>query len=157
MNKLQVTIPIRWADLDGYGHVNNTEFLRILEEARIQVFWEPSAKDKALGVKSFETAIGEKSPASPIRTFVASHRIEYVNQLGYERAGVEVQLWLSRIGGASMEIDYLILDRQDAGHIYAKARTVIVVVDPATNQPVRIPKALRQKLHEHLAAPLVFR
>ena len=31
----EVEIPIRWRDVDAYGHVNNAVFLTYLEEARI--------------------------------------------------------------------------------------------------------------------------
>ena len=31
--KLHVPIRLRWSDLDAYGHVNNAEMLRLLEEA----------------------------------------------------------------------------------------------------------------------------
>ena len=37
--RLHVPIRLRWSDLDAYGHVNNAEMLRLLEEARIQAFW----------------------------------------------------------------------------------------------------------------------
>ncbi len=31
---MEVTIPIRWRDVDNYGHVNNAVYLTYLEEAR---------------------------------------------------------------------------------------------------------------------------
>lgn len=31
---VEVTIPIRWRDVDNYGHVNNAVYLTFLEEAR---------------------------------------------------------------------------------------------------------------------------
>jgi len=31
---IEVTIPIRWRDVDNYGHVNNAVYLTFLEEAR---------------------------------------------------------------------------------------------------------------------------
>jgi acyl-CoA thioester hydrolase len=31
---VEVTIPIRWRDVDNYGHVNNAVYLTYLEEAR---------------------------------------------------------------------------------------------------------------------------
>lgn len=31
---LEVRIPIRWSDIDAYGHVNNAVYLHYLEEAR---------------------------------------------------------------------------------------------------------------------------
>lgn len=34
--------PLRWSDMDAYGHVNNVVFLRYLEEARIDfLFRQP--------------------------------------------------------------------------------------------------------------------
>jgi acyl-CoA thioester hydrolase len=35
---LHVDIPVRWGDLDAFDHVNNTVFMRYVEEARIQFF-----------------------------------------------------------------------------------------------------------------------
>lgn len=39
MTRLFVPVQLRWSDLDAYGHVNNVEMFRILEEARITAFW----------------------------------------------------------------------------------------------------------------------
>ena len=33
MTRLHVPVPVRWADLDAYGHVNNVAVLRLLAEA----------------------------------------------------------------------------------------------------------------------------
>lgn len=30
-------IPVRWGDMDAYGHVNNALYMRYLEEARVQL------------------------------------------------------------------------------------------------------------------------
>ncbi|WP_349361683.1 thioesterase family protein [Paenarthrobacter sp. PH39-S1] len=32
---------MRWGDMDAYGHINNVEVIRILEEARIHAFGPP--------------------------------------------------------------------------------------------------------------------
>ena len=37
----EMTIPIRWGDMDAYGHVNNTVYFRYLETVRIE--WLRSA------------------------------------------------------------------------------------------------------------------
>src|SRR4029453_11919256 len=37
--RLHVPTPLRWSDLDAYGHVNNARMLSLLEEARIPAFW----------------------------------------------------------------------------------------------------------------------
>ena len=33
-----VIIPMRWADMDSQGHVNNVTYFRYMEEARVQMF-----------------------------------------------------------------------------------------------------------------------
>ena len=42
MTRLHVPVPVRWGDLDAYGHVNNVAVLQLLEEARIAAFWRHS-------------------------------------------------------------------------------------------------------------------
>src|SRR5699024_1528274 len=44
---LDLPIPVRWTDLDAYGHVNNAAMVRLLEEARIAAFWQPPAEQLA--------------------------------------------------------------------------------------------------------------
>jgi acyl-CoA thioester hydrolase len=49
MTRLQVPVQLRWSDMDAYGHVNNVELLRLLEEARIEAFWaHPAGPDGPL-------------------------------------------------------------------------------------------------------------
>ncbi len=31
------TLPLRWGDMDAYGHINNVQYIRYLEEARVQL------------------------------------------------------------------------------------------------------------------------
>ena len=33
---------MRWGDMDAYGHINNVELVRMLEEARIAAFGPPA-------------------------------------------------------------------------------------------------------------------
>lgn len=40
---LRVEIPMRWGDMDAYGHVNNVNLIRLMEEARIAGFGVPGA------------------------------------------------------------------------------------------------------------------
>ena len=35
-----VEVPLRWSDMDAYGHVNNVQYLRLLEDARVIGFRE---------------------------------------------------------------------------------------------------------------------
>jgi hypothetical protein len=49
---LEMTIPIRWGDMDAMGHVNNTSYFRYLEIARIEwarsVGCEPDPKGEGI-------------------------------------------------------------------------------------------------------------
>ncbi|MFF6642390.1 acyl-CoA thioesterase [Streptomyces althioticus] len=40
MKKYTYALPLRWADADAYGHVNNALFPRYMEEARTRMFQE---------------------------------------------------------------------------------------------------------------------
>lgn len=159
MTHLDITVPMRWSDLDGYGHVNNAAMLTLLEEARIRAFWGAPAEQIALGAEVLPSALPTDAAGSGVHTVVASHRIEYGRELGFRRDPLVVRLWLSRIGGASLTIDYQVLTREDPDGAapYAIARTVIVLVDGASGRPVRIEAGLRDHLRQWEGEPLAFR
>ena len=35
VSQYAVDVALRWSDMDAYGHVNNVQFLRLLEDARV--------------------------------------------------------------------------------------------------------------------------
>ncbi|MFZ2964516.1 MAG: thioesterase family protein, partial [Rhodoglobus sp.] len=55
--RLHLPVTLRWSDLDAYGHVNNAEMLRLLEEARMQAFWRSEQPENDL-----PTAVLEAGP-----------------------------------------------------------------------------------------------
>src|ERR1700712_4184285 len=112
--RLHVPIRLRWSDLDAYGHVNNAEMLRLLEEARIQAFW---ITDEAVGgglqqqgdsgeAVGASTAVLDGRPGADTLTLIARQEIEYLAPIPYLRQPLDVQLWLGRLGGASLEVCY---------------------------------------------------
>lgn len=156
---LDVPVPVRWTDLDAYGHVNNAAMVRLLEEARIAAFWQPAPEQLELGAQQPPAALPISGAGADLATVIASQRIEYVRQLGHRRDGVVVRLWLSRIGGASLSADYLVLTRDDpeGKAPYARARTVMVLVDAASGTPVRLEAEVRESLRAFTGEPLTFR
>ena len=156
---LDIPVPVRWTDLDAYGHVNNAAVVRLLEEARIAAFWQPPAEQIELGAPRPPAALPVSGAGAEISTVIASQRIEYARPLGHRRDGVVVRLWLSRIGGASLSVDYLVLTRDDPeGRApYARARTVVVLVDAGTGAPVRLEQSSRDQLRRFAGEPLRFR
>ena len=152
-------MPVRWTDLDAYGHVNNAAVVRLLEEARIAAFWQPPAEQVELGAPQPPAALPVSGAGAALSTVIASQRIEYARPLGHRRDGVVVRLWLSRIGGASLSIDYLVLTRDDPEGTspYARARTVVVLVDSDSGAPVRLEQESREQLQRFSGEPLNFR
>lgn len=137
---MRATVPVtvRWSDLDAYGHVNNAAFFTLLEEARIALFWR-----------------GLESPATTMATFIAHQEIEYLAPLGYPRESLLVDVWISKIGGASADVCYEIPGSD--GGCAVRARTTIVTVDPETGTPRRITDEERASWSRVLDEPLVFR
>src|SRR5665647_432283 len=79
--RLHVPVPVRWGDLDAYGHVNNVAVLGFLEEARIAAFWRhPDAAEQA-----WPTAILDAGPGSATVTVVARQEIEYLQPIDHRR------------------------------------------------------------------------
>ena len=159
MTHIDITVPVRWTDLDAYGHVNNAALVRLLEEARIAAFWQPSEEEIVLGASPSPAGLGAAGVGAEISTVIASQRIEYAASLGHRREGVTVRLWVSRLGGASMDVDYLLLTKDDpAGDKpVTRARTVVVLIDAKKGTPVRLDDEARARLEQYTGEPLSFR
>ncbi|MCU7822486.1 acyl-CoA thioesterase [Kitasatospora sp. DSM 101779] len=132
--------PLRWSDMDAFGHVNNVVFLRYLEEARIDFMFTQAA----------EAGAGEFAGGS----VVARHEIEYKKPLVHRPAPVTVETWVTKIGGASLTVSYEIKDTAEDGTetVYVKASTVVVPYDLAEGRPRRISPVEREFLSRFMDA-----
>ncbi|MEU5090970.1 thioesterase family protein [Streptomyces sp. NPDC021356] len=119
--------PLRWADMDAYGHVNNVVFLRYLEEARIDFLFRPDKQFKQGSV-------------------VARHEIDYKRQLVHRHAPVDIELWVTEIRAASFTLGYEV---KDGDQIYVRASTVIVPFDFEAQRPRRLTAEEREFLREY--------
>jgi acyl-CoA thioester hydrolase len=148
--RLHVPIKLRWSDLDGYGHVNNAAMLTLLEESRISVFWHGELK--VAGVA--ETA----SLGADTLTLIGRQEVEYLQPIPYGREPLDIQLWIGRMGGASLDVCYEVCSPQGAEPhtIYARAASGIVLVDAATTRPRRITDAERENWSAYLDEPVQF-
>jgi acyl-CoA thioester hydrolase len=154
MTRLHVEIPLRWSDFDAYAHVNNAEMLRILEEARIQAFWRPDEGSDPGQV----TAILDARPGAESIGLIARQEIEYLAPIPYMRAPIDIEMWIGRIGGASLEICYELYS--PAGVVprvlFTRAATTLVMVTTATGKPQRITDSLRAVWEPYVEAPVTF-
>lgn len=105
MARLHAPIRIRWSDIDAYGHVNNSAMLRLLEEARVLAFWAPDPDEVDESGSAPEPVIDGR-PGSGTMTVIAAQRLEYLASTPYFRRPLDIQLWIGRIGGASLDISY---------------------------------------------------
>ncbi|MFG3162316.1 acyl-CoA thioesterase [Streptomyces sp. NPDC048232] len=119
--------PLRWADMDAYGHVNNVVFLRYLEEARIDFLFRPE--------KDFKQG-----------SVVARHEIDYKRQLVHRHHPVDIELWVTEIRAAAFTLTYEV---KDGDVVYVRASTVIVPFDFQTQMPRRITAEEREFLREY--------
>ncbi|MGN6503561.1 MAG: acyl-CoA thioesterase [Pseudolysinimonas sp.] len=148
--RLHVPIKLRWSDLDAYGHVNNAAMLTLLEESRISVFWHGELK--VAGVA--ETA----SIGADTLTLIGRQEVEYLQPIPYGRDPLDVQLWIGRMGGASLDVCYEVCSPEGAEPhtVYARAASGIVLVDAATMRPRRITDSERDNWSQYLDEPVQF-
>ena len=163
--RLHVPIKLRWSDLDAYGHVNNAEMLRLLEEARIEAFWATDdAVQEAGAVQGCGEAVGGSTavldgrPGADTLTLIARQEIEYLAPIPYLRQALDVQLWLGRLGGASLEVCYEVWSPEgtEPRTMFTRAATTIVLVDATTQRPRRINDRERSAWTPYLDEPVEF-
>ena len=73
--RIEVLVPMRWGDMDAYGHINNVQIVRMLEEARIAAFGPPArrraARDRSSRVAVQRGSQGDHGahggPPDPVR------------------------------------------------------------------------------------------
>ncbi|MCU1583968.1 MAG: acyl-CoA thioesterase [Microbacteriaceae bacterium] len=152
LTRLHVQIALRWSDFDAYAHVNNAEMLRILEEARIQAFWRP---DNGLGS---DTAVMDARPGAETIALIARQEVEYLAPIPYMRAPLDIEMWVGRMGGASLEVGYEVFSPEDVTPrvLFTRAATTLVMVTAATGKPARIPDSLRNAWQPYLEDPVSF-
>ena len=152
--RLHIEIPLRWSDFDAYAHVNNAEMLRLLEEARIQAFWRP---DEGSGPGTV-TAVLDARPGAETISLIARQEVEYLAPIPYMRAPIDIEMWIGRIGGASLEICYELYSPTgvEPRVLFTKAATTLVMVTAATGRPQRISEELRELWAPYVEEPVSF-
>lgn len=139
---LEVSVPMRWGDMDAYGHVNNVQVVRMLEEARIAAFGPP----RGAGLPGMKPAVSlfDAVPEG-VMSLVVEHRIRYVRTLEYRNIPAVARVWIGALKGASFEIRYELVDPiTDA--LCVRATTQLAFVDEATGRVVRLSQEQKELL-----------
>jgi acyl-CoA thioester hydrolase len=118
--------PLRWADLDLLGHVNNVVYVDYLQEARVDMLSthapDRRADDLAEGV------------------VVVRHEVSYLAPLTFRFRPVSIECWVTEVRAASFTMAYEIFDEDESGlrTTYVRARTVLTPYVFATERPRRL-------------------
>jgi acyl-CoA thioester hydrolase len=120
-------ISVRWRDLDAFNHVNNSNFLTYLEEARLQ--WLKHVPGPWFDEQSM-----------PV---LAASALNYRQPIAWP-AQLHVELHCARLGNSSMTISHRIVDADDATRLYSDGHVVMVWMNPATGKPVALPPTIRE-------------
>ena len=123
----EMNVPVLPADIDGQNHVNNTVYLRWVQEVAV-AHWKSLASTDA---------------QSAIRWLVLRHEIDYKipASLGDE---IVLRTW---VGEASrLKFDRFTEVRRKIDNVLlAQARTVWVPIDIKTGKPTRVSGEVREK------------
>lgn len=112
---IETIVPIRWSDMDAYGHINHVVYLTYLEEAR----------DAAL-THILATAPGETG-------YVVAHlAIDYRHEMRHTDGPAVVSCQVTSLGRASIQTRETI--RGATGELMTESQAVIVKFDRETRQ-----------------------
>ncbi len=125
-----ITIPVKWGEMDAFQHVNNTVFLRYLEDARIDLFND-------MGV--MEILANERQ--API---FASITCDYIAPITYPDT-VIVGTQLSQSGPKKIIIEQVIFSQKD-NKLATKATSLCVYYDYEKLTSCVIPAPICQQI-----------
>jgi acyl-CoA thioester hydrolase len=136
--------PLRWADMDMLGHVNNVTWVDYLQEARIDMF----------AVHAGFTGVADLAEG----VVVVRHEVEFVTPLGFRRQPVLVDVWITEIRAASFTMAYEVYDETPsevgsrvARRVYLRASSVLSPYVFGADHPRRLTpteKEVLRRFHE---------
>nr|WP_281283785.1 thioesterase family protein [Nocardioides dongxiaopingii] len=122
--------PMRWADLDLLGHVNNVVYVDYLQEARVDLM--RSLFPAPAGVQD-DLADG---------VVVVRHEVTYLAPLTLTLRPVSIECWVTEVRAASFTMAYEVFHDDpgsDGGrHVYLRATTLLTPYVFATERPRRL-------------------
>ncbi len=122
-------VPIRFADLDGLGHVNNAVYFTYMEAARLLYFRE---------------VIGWAGERTKLGVILARATCDFKLPLSFDDA-IAVHIRITRLGHKSFDFEYAIVRQADQA-LAALGTTVQVAYDYKTNVSMPVPDVWREKV-----------
>ncbi|MBE1513268.1 acyl-CoA thioesterase [Nesterenkonia halotolerans] len=145
--RLRTRVPLRWGDMDAYGHINNVEIVRVLEEARIRAFGAPANTGYPVGEPL--SALFNELPEGA-QALVVEHRVRYLASLEYRDVPADVDVWVTTLKGAGLTLAYEVRDGVD-GTRCVLAETQLAFLDAPTGRLLRLTSSQRERAAAFLA------
>lgn len=117
---------VAWGDMDAFGHVNNVQYYRYIESARIAYF-------DALQVFT-EDAL----------TVVASSQCKYLKPVFYPDQ-LTIYTRIDQMRNSAIRMHYILWSEQQ-NQVVAEGEAVVVFVDKIEMKKMNIPTALRERI-----------
>ncbi len=128
-------LPVRWGDMDAFGHVNNVQYMRYLESGRVAYIGE------VLGVAM--------EPRENI--VLADIHCTFLQQLRYP-VTVEVATRVARLGNSSLQIVFAIYRRGEEQPVLT-GEGILVWFDFVNDKPIPLPESTRSAICRFEAIP----
>lgn len=125
----QLTVPVRWADMDVNGHVNNVAFFTYFECARLEWF----------------EAVRPRAQRDGHGLVVAQASCNYRRTIPYPETA-KVMLYAGPPGRSSFTLYYELVSAIDAAIKYADGQTVMVWVNRDSGKTQPLPDYVRAVL-----------
>ena len=122
----RVVVSVRWGDMDAFNHVNNAQYLRYLEEARVQ----------------WLAGIPGVSLTDRIAPVLVASNINYRQPIEWPNE-IVVELFVEKIGNSSLTMGHRMLSSADASVLYSDGNVVMVWIDTQTGKSVPVPEAIK--------------
>lgn len=121
-------MPIRWGDMDAYGHVNNTVYFRYMEQARVE--W---IEDMQVAVRP-----GGDGPV------IINASCTFLVPMTYPGM-VEVRTYVGAIGRSSFQT-YVEMRIEGEDKVYAEGAAKVVWMNTQNGKSVPVPDHIRAAL-----------
>ncbi|KXU86207.1 thioesterase [Paraburkholderia monticola] len=123
----EMRMPIRWGDMDAFGHVNNTVYFRYMEQVRISWF-------------EHMDFLGERADGQgPV---IVNASMEFLKQLHYP-GDVIGRMSVATPGRSSFDTAFELLRADEPDTLYARGAARCVWIDYAAGKSVPVPDVLR--------------
>jgi acyl-CoA thioester hydrolase len=124
-----ISTPIRWGDMDAFGHVNNTIYFRYMESARIDMM----------------QVAGFLSHPNSAEFVIANAFCNFIRQLEFP-GEVLIKTDVGAIGKSSFDTYHELLRTEDQNTVYANGGATVVWLNSATQKSAPLPGELRKWL-----------